>query len=164
MYAYKQRKEIYKPIQAWKGGCILFERNYDIWDREFLGLIFGLTYWRHLLSGRSRCRTLNSPYLRACARQRYTTSSYSPWYKRVHIWDHFGTRLWKTVATTTTSSANGACARNYHQSDKFGTKIIHYNRKIISVGRAITSPQRKQRLSGHIRSDNCISQLEFRWR
>ena len=21
------------------------ERNYDIWDREFLGLIFGLTYW-----------------------------------------------------------------------------------------------------------------------
>ena len=27
------------------------ERNYDVWDREFLGLIFGLTYWRHLLSG-----------------------------------------------------------------------------------------------------------------
>ena len=27
------------------------ERNYDIWDREFLGLIFGLTYWRHLFSG-----------------------------------------------------------------------------------------------------------------
>jgi hypothetical protein len=27
------------------------ERNYDIWDREFLGLIFELTYWRHLLSG-----------------------------------------------------------------------------------------------------------------
>ena len=27
------------------------ERNYNIWDREFLGLIFGLTYWRHLLSG-----------------------------------------------------------------------------------------------------------------
>ena len=27
------------------------ERNYDIWDREFLGLIFGLTYWRHLLCG-----------------------------------------------------------------------------------------------------------------
>jgi hypothetical protein len=27
------------------------ERNYDIWDREFLGVIFGLTYWRHLLSG-----------------------------------------------------------------------------------------------------------------
>ena len=27
------------------------ERNYDIWDREFLGLIFGLTYWRHSLSG-----------------------------------------------------------------------------------------------------------------
>jgi hypothetical protein len=27
------------------------ERNYDIWDREFLGLIFGLTYWRHLLIG-----------------------------------------------------------------------------------------------------------------
>jgi hypothetical protein len=23
--------------------------NYDIWDREFLELIFGLTYWRHLL-------------------------------------------------------------------------------------------------------------------
>ena len=30
---------------------IAAERNYDIWDREFLGLIFGLTYWRHLLSG-----------------------------------------------------------------------------------------------------------------
>ncbi len=27
------------------------ERNYNIWDREFLGLIFGLTYWRHLLCG-----------------------------------------------------------------------------------------------------------------
>ncbi len=27
------------------------ERNYDIWDREFLGLIFGLTYWQHLLCG-----------------------------------------------------------------------------------------------------------------
>ena len=26
------------------------EWNYDIWDREFLGLIFGLTYWRYLLS------------------------------------------------------------------------------------------------------------------
>jgi len=26
------------------------ERNYDVWDQEFLGLIFGLTYWRHLLS------------------------------------------------------------------------------------------------------------------
>jgi hypothetical protein len=26
------------------------ERNYDIWDREFLRLIFGLTYWQHLLS------------------------------------------------------------------------------------------------------------------
>lgn len=30
---------------------IAAERNYDIWDQEFLGLIFGLTYWRHLLSG-----------------------------------------------------------------------------------------------------------------
>ena len=27
------------------------EQNYDIWDREFLGLIFGLTYWQHLLYG-----------------------------------------------------------------------------------------------------------------
>ena len=27
------------------------ERNYDVWDREFLALIFGLTYWHHLLSG-----------------------------------------------------------------------------------------------------------------
>ena len=26
------------------------EQNYDIWDQEFLGPIFGLTYWRHLLS------------------------------------------------------------------------------------------------------------------
>ena len=26
------------------------ERNYNIWDKEFLGLIFGLTSWRHLLS------------------------------------------------------------------------------------------------------------------
>jgi hypothetical protein len=30
---------------------IAVERHYDIWDREFLGLIFGLTHWRHLLSG-----------------------------------------------------------------------------------------------------------------
>jgi hypothetical protein len=30
---------------------IAAERNYDIWDRVFLGLIFGLTHWRHLLSG-----------------------------------------------------------------------------------------------------------------
>jgi RNase H-like domain found in reverse transcriptase len=30
---------------------IAAERNYDIWDREFLGLIFELTHWRHLLSG-----------------------------------------------------------------------------------------------------------------
>ena len=27
------------------------ECNYDIWDREFLELIFGSTYWRHPLSG-----------------------------------------------------------------------------------------------------------------
>ena len=27
------------------------EWNYNIWDREFLGLIFGLTYWQHLLCG-----------------------------------------------------------------------------------------------------------------
>jgi hypothetical protein len=27
------------------------EQNYDIWDHEFLGLIFRLTYWRHLLLG-----------------------------------------------------------------------------------------------------------------
>ena len=27
------------------------EWNYDIWDREFLALIFGLTYWHHLLCG-----------------------------------------------------------------------------------------------------------------
>src|SRR5260221_12563433 len=27
------------------------ERNYNIWDREFLGLVFRLTYWRHLLCG-----------------------------------------------------------------------------------------------------------------
>jgi hypothetical protein len=25
------------------------ERNYDIWDKEFMGLIFGLTKWRHYL-------------------------------------------------------------------------------------------------------------------
>jgi len=25
------------------------EQNYDIWDKEFLGLIFGLTKWRHHL-------------------------------------------------------------------------------------------------------------------
>jgi hypothetical protein len=30
---------------------IAVERNYNIWDQEFLGLIFGLTHWRHLLSG-----------------------------------------------------------------------------------------------------------------
>ena len=27
------------------------ERNYDVWDRKFLELIFGLTYWCHLLCG-----------------------------------------------------------------------------------------------------------------
>src|SRR5260221_75984 len=27
------------------------ERNYDVWDREFMGFVFGLTHWRHLLSG-----------------------------------------------------------------------------------------------------------------
>ncbi len=26
------------------------KRNYNVWDREFLALIFGLTYWHHLLS------------------------------------------------------------------------------------------------------------------
>ena len=27
------------------------ERNYDIWDREFMAVIFGLRNWQHLLSG-----------------------------------------------------------------------------------------------------------------
>ena len=27
------------------------ERNYDIWDREFLGMIYGLKHSRHLLVG-----------------------------------------------------------------------------------------------------------------
>ena len=27
------------------------ECNYDIWDKEFLDFISGLTYWQHLLSG-----------------------------------------------------------------------------------------------------------------
>lgn len=27
------------------------ERNYDIWDREFMVVIFGLRNWRHLLAG-----------------------------------------------------------------------------------------------------------------
>ena len=27
------------------------ERNYDIWDREFISVIFGLRNWRHLLIG-----------------------------------------------------------------------------------------------------------------
>ena len=27
------------------------ERNYDIWDREFMSVIFGLRNWRHLLVG-----------------------------------------------------------------------------------------------------------------
>ncbi len=27
------------------------EQNYNVWDREFLALIFRLMYWRHLLSG-----------------------------------------------------------------------------------------------------------------
>lgn len=27
------------------------KRNYCIWDQEFLGLIFGLTHWQHLLMG-----------------------------------------------------------------------------------------------------------------
>src|SRR5258708_23744909 len=33
-----------KPLKAAK-------RNYNVWDREFLALIFGLMYWCHLLSG-----------------------------------------------------------------------------------------------------------------
>jgi hypothetical protein len=27
------------------------ERNYDIWDREFMGFVFGLNHWKHLLAG-----------------------------------------------------------------------------------------------------------------
>ena len=27
------------------------ERNYDIWDREFMAVVFGLRNWRHLLVG-----------------------------------------------------------------------------------------------------------------
>ena len=27
------------------------ERNYNIWDQEFMAVIFGLRNWRHLLSG-----------------------------------------------------------------------------------------------------------------
>jgi hypothetical protein len=27
------------------------ERNYDVWDREFMGFIFGLNHWKHLLAG-----------------------------------------------------------------------------------------------------------------
>ena len=29
------------------------ERNYDVWDREFMGFIYGLNHWRHLLAGTS---------------------------------------------------------------------------------------------------------------
>jgi hypothetical protein len=27
------------------------ERNYDVWDREFMGFVFGLNHWKHLLAG-----------------------------------------------------------------------------------------------------------------
>jgi hypothetical protein len=27
------------------------ECNYDVWDREFMGFIFGLNHWKHLLAG-----------------------------------------------------------------------------------------------------------------
>jgi hypothetical protein len=27
------------------------ERNYDVWDRKFMGFIFGLNHWKHLLAG-----------------------------------------------------------------------------------------------------------------
>src|SRR5260221_6109155 len=27
------------------------EHNYDIWDREFMAVVFGLRHWRHLLAG-----------------------------------------------------------------------------------------------------------------
>jgi hypothetical protein len=27
------------------------ERNYDVWDREFMGFIFSLNHWKHLLAG-----------------------------------------------------------------------------------------------------------------
>ena len=35
--------------------CMLTEtkRNYDVWDREFMGFIYGLLHWRHLLVGTS---------------------------------------------------------------------------------------------------------------
>jgi hypothetical protein len=29
------------------------ERNYDVWDREFMGFIYGLNHWCHLLAGTS---------------------------------------------------------------------------------------------------------------
>jgi hypothetical protein len=27
------------------------ERNYDIWDHKFMGFVFGLNHWKHLLAG-----------------------------------------------------------------------------------------------------------------
>src|SRR5579863_7708577 len=27
------------------------ERNYDVWDREFMGFVYGLLHWQHLLAG-----------------------------------------------------------------------------------------------------------------
>src|SRR5579863_6889507 len=27
------------------------ERNYDVWDREFMGFVYGLLHWCHLLTG-----------------------------------------------------------------------------------------------------------------
>jgi hypothetical protein len=27
------------------------EQNYDVWDCEFMGFVFGLNHWKHLLAG-----------------------------------------------------------------------------------------------------------------
>ena len=27
------------------------ERNYDVWDKEFMGFVYGLMSWKHLLAG-----------------------------------------------------------------------------------------------------------------
>ncbi len=47
----KDEREKCKAISYASRSLNQAERNYNIWDREFLGLIFGLMYWRHLLCG-----------------------------------------------------------------------------------------------------------------
>src|SRR5579863_8127592 len=48
-----QLDECGKKQMVGAASCTLMEmeRNYDIWDWEFMGFVYGLLHWRHLLAG-----------------------------------------------------------------------------------------------------------------